>query len=346
MRGFPFAGAVVMGAMLAGPGFAGEAGAQATSAVPSPNPPVYAPPAPVPTHLPAGYSPPRPLGNPGDWIGTNDYPPAALRAGTEGTVGFRLTLDAAGVPSDCTVTASSGSDALDLSTCALVRARARFTPASIAGNPTTGTYNSRVRWVLPAGAGSPPPPVFAPASNPHGPIPTGYSDGWVTTADYPAEARKAEQTGNVAASLTVAPTGRVSGCAITLSSGFSQLDAVTCRLLTARGQFTPATDEAGNPTAGIWVQRVRWALPGVLPWPTRPSWMEIRITIEADGTQSHCEVARSEGQLSSQYARPGPIPCTGGKTRPYTDAAGRPVRKTVTVIQAVRVEDAPPVPGQ
>ncbi len=335
MRGFLFAGAVVSGMA----GFAGQVAATVPAPVaPAPIPLVYAPPAPAPYPQPGANAVPKPLTNPGSWIGTSDYPAAALRAGVQGHVGFRLTIDAAGVPGDCMITQSSGSDLLDSTTCSLVRARARFNPLNAGEKPAQRTYTSRVYWVLP---GNEPPPVLLPPSNPHNPIPMGYADGWVTIADYPAEARKAEQTGNVTASLTVAPTGRVSGCAITLSSGFSQLDAASCRLLSARGQFTPATDEAGNPTAGIWVQRVRWALPGVLPWPTRPSWMEIKITIEADGTQSHCEVARSEGQLSSQFAKLGPIPCTGGKTKPYTDASGKPVRKTVTVIQAVRVEDAP-----
>lgn len=187
-----------------------------------------------------------------------------------------------------------------------------------------------------------PPPVFVPAANPHIPRPMGYADGWVTTADYPKEALKAEQTGFVVVSLTVAPTGRVSGCAVTLSSGFPLLDAATCRLLAARGLFTPATDEAGNPTTGTWAQRVKWAMPNVLPYPPRASWLDLKITVEADGTQSHCEVSRSEGQLSTQFAHLGPFPCSGQKTRPYTDAAGRPVRRVVTVTQAVTVTDEAP----
>ena len=186
-----------------------------------------------------------------------------------------------------------------------------------------------------------PRPVYAAPTNPHGPAPMGVPDGWVTAADYPKDALKAEQTGIVVVTLTVAPTGRVTGCAITLSSGFGALDAATCRLLSARGLFSPATDEAGNPTAGIWMQRVRWTLPGVLPYPARPSRLNIRITVEADGSQSHCEITQSEGQLSAQLAKPGPMACLGQKTKPFTDATGKPVRKIVTYSQNVTVEDAP-----
>ena len=191
-----------------------------------------------------------------------------------------------------------------------------------------------------------PPPVFIPAKNPHNPTPVGASDGWITTADYPAEARKAEQTGIAVANLTVAPTGRVTSCAIALSTGFPLLDSATCRLLLARGQFSPAADEAGNPTAGMWSQRARWALPGVLPYPARPQRLDVRITIEADGTQSHCEIIQTEGQLAADRAKLGPMPCSGQKTKPYTDAAGKPVRKILIFSQSVTVADAPPQTGQ
>ena len=170
----------------------------------------------------------------------------------------------------------------------------------------------------------------------------GASDAWVTTADYPKAALKAEQTGVVLANLTVAPTGRVTGCAINVSSGFPLLDAASCRVLSARALFTPATDEAGNPTAATYLQRVRWALPDVLPYPARPSRLDVRIIIEADGTQSHCEIIRTEGQLVADRAKLGPIPCSAQKTKPYTDASGKPLRKTVTYSEALIVEDAAP----
>ena len=188
----------------------------------------------------------------------------------------------------------------------------------------------------------PPPPAVVVPRNPHIPFPIGASNNWVTPADYPKEALKAEQTGLVVANLTVAPTGRVSGCAIGVSSGFPQLDAASCRLLIARGQFTPATDEAGNPTAGIWSQRVAWTLPGVLPYPPRPAKLEVKITVEADGSQSHCEIVASQGQLNAQLAHAGPVPCSVQKTKPFTDTAGKPVRKVVTYSQYVVVEDTAP----
>ena len=201
---------------------------------------------------------------------------------------------------------------------------------------------------LPVIAAPPPPPIYLPPTvstapaNPHIPKPMGAVSGWVTTADYPKEALKAEQAGVVVANLTVAPTGRVSGCSVAISSGWPLLDAGTCKLLSARALFAPATDAAGNPVAGIFSKRVLWTIPGAVPYPVRPNWLDIRITIEADGTQSHCEITRTEGQLSVQMAHVGPIPCSGQKTRPYTDASGKAVRRIVTISQGVVVDGAIP----
>lgn len=117
------------------------------------------PPAPPPIVLapPAAPPPPRftpkaatPKGNPGNWATTNDYPSRALREEREGTTGFRVTIGTDGRVTDCQVTSSSGHADLDQATCDNVRRRARFNPATDGeGNPTTGSYSNRVRWVIP-----------------------------------------------------------------------------------------------------------------------------------------------------------------------------------------------------
>lgn len=120
-------------------------------APPPPPVPVLAPPAPVapppPRFTPRGAAP---KGNPGNWATTNDYPSRALREEREGTTGFRVTVGPDGRVADCQITSSSGSPDLDQTTCDKIRQRARFTPATDGeGNPTTGSYSSRVRWVIP-----------------------------------------------------------------------------------------------------------------------------------------------------------------------------------------------------
>ena len=116
-----------------------------------PPPPIFVPPP------PAAPPPPRftpkgavPKGNPGSWATTNDYPSRALREEREGTTGFRVAVGPDGKVTDCSVTSSSGHSDLDEAACANIRRRARFAPAVDGnGNPTTGSYSNRVRWVIP-----------------------------------------------------------------------------------------------------------------------------------------------------------------------------------------------------
>lgn len=118
---------------------------------PAPPPIVLAPP-PVVAPPPPAFQPKSatPRGNPGNWATSNDYPSRALREEREGTTGFRVTVGPDGRVTDCQITSSSGSPDLDDATCANVRRRARFNPAMDGdGKPTTGSYSSRIRWVIP-----------------------------------------------------------------------------------------------------------------------------------------------------------------------------------------------------
>ena len=89
-------------------------------------------------------------GNRGAWITNDDYPPAAIRAEEQGTVGISVAIGTDGRVTSCRVTAPSGSSALDQATCRLYAQRARFTPARDAGGAVVeGRYSDRVRWELP-----------------------------------------------------------------------------------------------------------------------------------------------------------------------------------------------------
>jgi protein TonB len=118
---------------------------------PAPIVPVIAPPAPVAPPPPKFQpKPAAPKGNPANWATTNDYPSRALREEREGTTGFRVSVGADGRVTSCTITSSSGSPDLDEATCSNVTRRARFNPAMDGeGQPTTGSYSNRVRWVIP-----------------------------------------------------------------------------------------------------------------------------------------------------------------------------------------------------
>jgi protein TonB len=118
------------------------------TAPPAPPAPPKPPPPPPP---PKKVTPARAKANLASLFSDEDYPASALRSSESGATGFRLDVGANGRVSACSVTSSSGSSALDSTTCRLLRARARFTPATDStGGPTSDTYTGRIVWKLPA----------------------------------------------------------------------------------------------------------------------------------------------------------------------------------------------------
>ncbi|HEU0133997.1 MAG TPA: TonB family protein [Allosphingosinicella sp.] len=94
--------------------------------------------------------PARARANLASYVSDEDYPSSAVRNEEQGTTRFRLSVGPDGKVKECSVTGSSGSSALDSTTCRLMKQRARFTPArNNRGDPTGDTVASAVRWVLP-----------------------------------------------------------------------------------------------------------------------------------------------------------------------------------------------------
>jgi periplasmic protein TonB len=121
--------------------------------------PVAPPPVITPRAPPAPPAPPAPRvsqaarakGNLVSLFSTDDYPQSAIRNEEQGTTAVKLTIGPDGRVADCSITASSGSSALDNATCSILRRRARFTPAKDqAGNPVSDSYSQRIRWELPS----------------------------------------------------------------------------------------------------------------------------------------------------------------------------------------------------
>jgi protein TonB len=91
----------------------------------------------------------HPLGDPGAWIIPEDYPWRALREGWRGVTRVHLVIDSDGRVTSCTVTASSGHDALDAVACAKVAQRARFSPARDGtGAAHEGAYDNAIHWEI------------------------------------------------------------------------------------------------------------------------------------------------------------------------------------------------------
>lgn len=117
----------------------------------------------------------EPIGNPGEWVATDDYPESALSAERTGITGFRVQVDTAGQVSNCEIAESSGHNDLDSATCALVSERARFKPAlDQGGKAVSGTYTNRVRWQVPKI------PIPLPTSGSHTFVFTIETDGTVS----------------------------------------------------------------------------------------------------------------------------------------------------------------------
>ncbi len=95
----------------------------------------------------------------------DNYPSESLKAGEEGTVHFRVTLDKDGGLTSCAVTESSGFPRLDTATCDMIVATARFhRPEDATGPRRRATHDGTVVWRLPEGMVkavpmAPPPPT-------------------------------------------------------------------------------------------------------------------------------------------------------------------------------------------
>jgi len=157
----------------------------------------------------ARSTPAVPKGNPGLWVETDDYPPSALREEGQGVVRFKLAINAAGVPVNCTVTQSSGRSDLDDTACRLIVERARFSPAKDArGRPVAGSYENSVRWAIPR----------------ESPVP---------------------QPGELVANVIIEKDGTISSCTVEKATG--SYERMKERVCERTGSYEPILDDKGNP---------------------------------------------------------------------------------------------------
>ncbi|MBH0114875.1 TonB family protein [Novosphingobium sp. YJ-S2-02] len=105
------------------------------------------------------------------------------------------------------------------------------------------------------------PKPTSPAFEPVAARPRGDVGSWITTSDYPSRELREGHEGLVRFRLSVDARGRASDCAITGSSGYPALDQATCKYAMRRARFDPASDAAGQASAGTWDSAVRWVIP-------------------------------------------------------------------------------------
>lgn len=91
-----------------------------------------------------------PIGNPGSWVTTKDYPSKSVMMGHNGLLQFRLDIDEAGKVLGCHILARTRPDEFADIACRAITSRASFEPAlDAAGKPTRGYYMNKVRFVIP-----------------------------------------------------------------------------------------------------------------------------------------------------------------------------------------------------
>lgn len=102
-------------------------------------------------HGPGRETPPRHLSG---RLSDRDYPREAGEAGVGGIVSVRFTVGVQGRVTDCWITRSSGSRALDITTCRLIERRYRFAPSrDERGNPVPADMVEDHEWLSYAESG-------------------------------------------------------------------------------------------------------------------------------------------------------------------------------------------------
>jgi TonB family protein len=83
--------------------------------------------------------------------------------------------------------------------------------------------------------------------------------GFVDDRDYPKRYYSKGIGGTVVMRFYTGPAGRIYRCKIASSSGWPELDAFTCAIITARLRYDPARDEIGTKIWDTRTQSISWA---------------------------------------------------------------------------------------
>ncbi len=172
---------------------------------------------------PASLAQPPRLLNQTTMVQPDDYPARAARQDESGIVSMRLTVDDHGRVTNCAVTESSGSTALDTRTCALLRRKARFAPArNTNGSPVSGTHREMIAWSIGSAAISPVLELMLtlPPSQTPPPAP-------------------------VTARLYFNAKGRVTECEM-VESGGDAVDEAACKIAAAKLSIAPPHSESSD----------------------------------------------------------------------------------------------------
>lgn len=85
---------------------------------------------------------------------------------------------------------------------------------------------------------------------------------WIRPVDYPSDAAKKRQQGDVVAAFEIAANGAVANCMVTKSSGHQSLDALACRFLGRKARFQPARGSDGSAIGSRGEMTIRFRIAG------------------------------------------------------------------------------------
>ena len=179
------------------------------------------------------------------WGNSSNYPIEALKKLEQGTVEFRIEVDANGRPKNCSVMKSSGSPSLDAATCKVAMSIVR--PKVVrneAGEPIAWADDGKVTWVLPTVG------------------PEGYETRLRNGHSFPVavdknsyELIRAREL-SASARLDINEMGKLVGCELVTATGLAKVDGRICKTIRRKGSFRPAMDRQGRPKRMVMTQPV------------------------------------------------------------------------------------------
>lgn len=93
------------------------------------------------------------------------------------------------------------------------------------------------------------------------PEPRTKPGSWLTNADYPSGAARAEQNGIVQFRLDIDETGKITSCRVLHRTNPDSFSALTCKRIGQRAKFRPARDKNGKPVRSYYVDKARFIIP-------------------------------------------------------------------------------------
>ncbi len=238
----------------------------------------------------------------GEWLGADNYPPSAIRAGEQGRVVAIVSIDATGRPTACRIDISIGSPALEKGTCDVLLAKGKFEPARDAkGRAVASEMTMPVRWVLPG------------------------------EADYPLPS----ESNDFINITTIAADDTIIGCESLVNGKLQSNDLNRCG-------FNPAGLRANVKAVGSYRLQSEFLIRNgdtPPPMPAAPvasrllSLRETRQTVDAAGVPTNCTVALSGDWAAEQKRHPMRTACdTGQRFLPVRGEDGLPKAAHVLVV--------------